>query len=74
MTVPERSSPAARLLFEHRPALMSDEQVVHVVRVLFLLRQNPFEQDARRHILIAENDAPYPGTSRWQRVRPPDFL
>jgi hypothetical protein len=42
------------LLFEHRPALMSDQQVVHVVRVLFLLRQNPLEQHARGHILVAE--------------------
>ena len=33
---------------------MSDEQIVHVVRVLFLLRQNPLEQHARGHILVAE--------------------
>ncbi len=38
-----RSNRHGALLIEHRPALMSDEEVVHVVRVLFLLRQNPLE-------------------------------
>ena len=42
------------LLFEHRPALVSHEQVVHVVRMLLLLRQNPFEEHPGGRIPVAE--------------------
>src|SRR5262245_51220488 len=35
--------PGVSLLFEHRAALVRDKKVVHVIRVLFLLCQNPFE-------------------------------
>src|SRR5512147_2458019 len=39
---------------EHRPALVADEQVVHVVRVLLLLREDALEQDARGRVLLTE--------------------
>ena len=39
-----RGAAVGGLLLEHRPALVADEQVVHVIRVLFLLRQDPLEQ------------------------------
>src|SRR5206468_11210811 len=42
------------LLFEHRPSLVSHEQVVHVVRMLVLLRQNPFEEHPGGRISVAE--------------------
>src|SRR5207253_9951241 len=48
-------SPNTYALFrEHRLSLMADEQVVHVVRVLFLLRQDSLEHHARGRVLVAE--------------------
>src|SRR5438876_1019149 len=50
-----RAAPAvSMLLLEHRPAFMSHEQVVHVVRVLLLLREDPFEQHPCGGIPVAE--------------------
>jgi len=49
-----RAADGGYLLLEHRPALVADEQVVHVVRVLFLLRQDALEQHARGRVLVAE--------------------
>src|SRR2546425_4034909 len=42
------------LFLEHRLSLMADEQVVHVVCVLFLLRQDSLEQHARGRVLVSE--------------------
>src|SRR5438132_5002524 len=42
------------LLLEHRPAFMGHEEVVHVVRVLLLLREDPFEQHPCGGIPVAE--------------------
>src|SRR5437016_14135354 len=42
------------LLLEHRPAFMGHEEVVHVVRVLLLLREDPFEEHPCGGIPVAE--------------------
>src|SRR5438094_557907 len=42
------------LLLEHRPTFMGHEQVVHVVRVLLLLREDPFEEHPGGGIPVAE--------------------
>src|SRR6266481_5427170 len=42
------------LFVEHRPAFMGHEQVVHVVRVLLLLREDPFEEHPGGRIPVAE--------------------
>jgi len=42
IAITARSLARIGLLPQHRPALVGDEQVVHVVRVLLLDRQNPF--------------------------------
>src|SRR3989441_6305223 len=55
MPRPLHLSPNTYALFlEHRLALVADEQVVHVVRVLFLLRQDPLQHHARGRVLVAE--------------------
>src|SRR2546422_5001306 len=42
------------LLLEHRPAFMGHEEVVHVVRVLLLLREDPLEKYPGSRIPVAE--------------------
>ena len=42
------------LAVKKRPALMGYQKIVHVVRMIFFLRQDAFEHDARRRILVAE--------------------
>ena len=42
------------LLLEHGLALVGDEQVVHVVRVLFLLGQDALYHHSRRRVFVAE--------------------
>src|SRR6266404_1167434 len=57
VTVPTAITNARRtrpLFVEHRPAFMGHEQVVHVVRMLLLLRQNPFEEHPGGRIPVAE--------------------
>src|SRR5438128_175248 len=50
-----RGAPAVSiLLLEHRPAFMGHEQVVHVVRMLLLLREDPFEEHPCGGIPVAE--------------------
>src|SRR6266404_3808153 len=52
---PSGAAPAVSIsLLEHRPAFMGHEQVVHVVRVLLLLREDPFEEHPGSRIPIAE--------------------
>src|SRR3989442_11739536 len=54
------------LFLEHRLSLMADEQVVHVVCVLFLLRQDSLEQHARGRVLAQEEERSEEHTSELQ--------
>ena len=49
-----RRSSTRHLFFEHRFTLMADKQVVHIVRVFFLLGQDSLEHDASGRVLVAE--------------------
>ena len=42
----------ASLVLQKRRAFVRDEKIVHVARVLFFFRENPFEHDARRRVLV----------------------
>src|SRR5262245_4687759 len=46
--------PGVSFFFEHRSALVRDKKVMHVVRVLILLCQNPFQQHTRGWVLVAK--------------------
>src|SRR5881628_3782822 len=50
-----RAAPAVSiLLLEHRPTFVGHEQVVHVVRMLLLLRQDALEEHPGSRIPVAE--------------------
>src|ERR1700722_1760850 len=52
--VPWRVPAALPSFIEHRPAFVTHQEVVHVIRVLFFLRENPLEHHPCRRVLVAE--------------------